>query len=188
MDGMTGVKMNLAFLARRIWWKLMPCIKMGKPLYIFKNSLTMTNKSKYSWYISSRVLLKGVWWLGFPGGSMIKESAWQCRTCRRCRLDPWVGKIPWRRQWQSTLIFLPGEFHEQRSLAGYSLWGHKELDTTEHTYLAPYFQWPQLSLFIVWRLCRGGQRFTLYVEHCVGGSWNAYWWEMLLAMNHVIYH
>ena len=68
---------------------------------------------------------------------MIKESAWQCR---RCRLDPWVGKIPWRRQWQPTLIFLPGESHEQRSLAGYSPWGHKELDTTEHTHLAPYFQ------------------------------------------------
>ena len=45
--------------------------------------------------------------------------------------DPWVGKIPWTREWQPTPIFLPGEFHRQRRLAGYSPWGHKELDTSE---------------------------------------------------------
>ena len=42
-----------------------------------------------------------------------------------------VGKIPWRRAWQPTPVFLPGESHEQRSLAGYSPWGHKESDTIE---------------------------------------------------------
>ena len=47
------------------------------------------------------------------------------------RVDPWVGKIPWRRKWQLTPVFLPGKFHGQRSLAGYSPWGHKESDTTE---------------------------------------------------------
>ena len=43
-------------------------------------------------------------------------------TCqhRRCRFDPWVRKIPWRRKWKPTPVFLPGKFHEQRSLAGYS--------------------------------------------------------------------
>ena len=51
---------------------------------------------------------------GFPGGASGKES-----TCR-CRLDPWVGKIPWRRAWQPTPVFLPGESQGQRSLAGYS--------------------------------------------------------------------
>ena len=50
---------------------------------------------------------------------------------KRHEFDPWVGKIPWRRTWQSTLVFLPGESHGQRSLAGYSLWGGKESDTTE---------------------------------------------------------
>ena len=45
--------------------------------------------------------------------------------------DPWVRKIPWKREWQPTLIFLPGEFHGQRKLAGYSPWGRKELDMTE---------------------------------------------------------
>ena len=51
-----------------------------------------------------------------------KESACQCR---RLKFNPWVRKIPWRRKWQPTPVFLPGESHEQRSLAGYSSWGHK---------------------------------------------------------------
>ena len=78
---------------------------------------------------------------GFPGGTRGKESAHQCRTHKRCQFDPWVEKIPWRRKRQLTPIFLPGESHGQKSLSGYSPWGHKELDTTEatwhaHTYLA----------------------------------------------------
>ena len=44
-----------------------------------------------------------------------------------------VRKMPWRREWLSTPVFLPGEFHGQRSLAGHSPWGHKESDTTEAT-------------------------------------------------------
>ena len=43
-----------------------------------------------------------------------KESTCQCR---RCKYDPWVGKIPWSRKWQATPVFLPGKFHEQRSLS-----------------------------------------------------------------------
>ena len=46
--------------------------------------------------------------------------------------DSRIGKIPWRRKWQPNPVFLPGEFHGQRSLAGYSPWGRKELDMTEH--------------------------------------------------------
>ena len=45
--------------------------------------------------------------------------------------DPWVGKIPWRRAWQPIPVFLPGESHAQRSLAGYSSWGGKESEMTE---------------------------------------------------------
>ena len=45
--------------------------------------------------------------------------------------NPWVGQIPWRRKWQPTPVVLPGESYRQRSLAGYSLWGHKESDMTE---------------------------------------------------------
>ena len=47
------------------------------------------------------------------------------------RFDPWIGKIPWRRKWLLTPVFLPEESHGQRSMAGYSPWGRKELDTTE---------------------------------------------------------
>ena len=61
-----------------------------------------------------------------------KESACQYR---RCRFDPWVGKMPWRRKWQHTPIFLPGESHGQRSLVSYSAWGHKESDTPEHAHM-----------------------------------------------------
>ena len=45
--------------------------------------------------------------------------------------DPWVGKIPWRRKWLPTPVLLPGEFHGQRNLVGYSPWGRKESDKTE---------------------------------------------------------
>ena len=63
-----------------------------------------------------------------------KESACQCRRRKRHRFDPWVRKIPWRRKWQPTVVFLPGKSHGQRSLAGYSARGCKELDMTEHTF------------------------------------------------------
>jgi len=49
--------------------------------------------------------------------------------CGRPGFDAWVGKIPWRREWLLTPVFLSGEFHGQRSLEGYSPWGHKESDT-----------------------------------------------------------
>ena len=62
---------------------------------------------------------KGLWW-GFPCSSVGKDL-----QCRRHRFSSWVGKIPWRRKWQPTLIFLPGESHGERSLAGCSLCGCK---------------------------------------------------------------
>ena len=49
-----------------------------------------------------------------------KETACQCNRRRRFRFDPWVGKILWSRKWQPTPVFLPGKFHGQRSLEGYS--------------------------------------------------------------------
>ena len=50
---------------------------------------------------------------------------------RKWGFNPWVGKIPWRREWPPTPVFLPGKSHGQRSLAGYSPWGRKESDMTE---------------------------------------------------------
>ena len=75
------------------------------------------------------------WWL----------SQWRvCLQCRRPGFNPWVRKIPWRRKWQPTPLFLLGKFHGQRSLAGYSPWSCKSRirlsDWTTMIYL-----WPQFS-------------------------------------------
>ena len=61
--------------------------------------------------------IDGVLW-----GLSCKESACQCR---RCAFDPWAGKIPWRRKWQPTPVFLHGKSHGQRSLGVYSPLGHR---------------------------------------------------------------
>ena len=64
----------------------------------------------------------------FPDSSDSKESA--C-SARDLGWIPGSGKIPWKREWQPTPVFLPGEFPGQRSLAYCSIWGHKESDRTE---------------------------------------------------------
>ena len=68
--------------------------------------------------------------MGFPSGSDSKESA--CNAGDPGSI-PGSGRCPWRWKWQPTTVFLPGEFHEQKSLVGYSLRGHKVSDMTEHT-------------------------------------------------------
>ena len=65
---------------------------------------------------------------------MVQNLPAKAGDSRDGEFDPWVGKIPWTRKWQSTLVFLPGKFHVQRSLAGYGPQGHKESDMTEHTH------------------------------------------------------
>ena len=72
--------------------------------------------------------------LGLPRWCSGRESACQRRRHRRCGFNPWAGTIPWRRKRQLTPVFLPRESHGQRSLAGYSPWGRKKSDTTEHTH------------------------------------------------------
>ena len=62
---------------------------------------------------------------------MGKESICNAGRYRCCGFNPWVGKIPWRRPWQPTLVFLPGKSHGQRSLLGSSPYGCKESDMTE---------------------------------------------------------
>ena len=64
---------------------------------------------------------------------MVKNLPANAGRPERCEFDPWVKKIPWRRAWQPTPVFLPGEFHGQRSLLGYSPWV-AESDTTEDTH------------------------------------------------------
>ena len=71
---------------------------------------------------------KGVW--AFQVVLVVKNP---CRRHKKFGFDPWVGKIPWRKACQPTPVFLPGQSHGQRSLAGYSAWSCRESDTTEAT-------------------------------------------------------
>ena len=65
--------------------------------------------------------------MSFSGSSDAKEYAYNAGDW----LDFWVGKIPWRKEWQPTTVFLPRDSHGQRHLGGYSTWGRKESDTTD---------------------------------------------------------
>ena len=58
--------------------------------------------------------------LSFPGGASGKDPIYKCRRHKRCKFNPWIRMILWRRKWQPTPVFLPGESHGQRSLAGRS--------------------------------------------------------------------
>ena len=60
---------------------------------------------------------------------MVKNPPANAGDMKRCEFNPWVRKIPWRRAWQPTPVFLPGESHGQRSLAGYSPYGVAESQT-----------------------------------------------------------
>ena len=82
----------------------------------------------------------------FPGGSEGRV----CLQHRRPGFNPWIGKIPWKRKWQPTPVFLPGKSHGWRSLAGYSAWGPKESDMTE---------WLTLSV-----LCLAIQALSIYSD------------------------
>ena len=65
--------------------------------------------------------------MDFPAGSDGKAFAYNGET----QLDPWAGKIPWRRKWQPTQVLLPGKSHRRRIVVDYSPWDGKESDTTE---------------------------------------------------------
>ena len=86
--------------------------------YIIGIQVKLTNCTlRLVLYYSSKSIV------GFPDSSVGKESVCQSR---RHRFYPWVGKIPWRWEWKPTPVFLSGKCHGQRSLEGYSPWGHKE--------------------------------------------------------------
>ena len=76
-------------------------------------------------------LFKGTFLTVFPVANMVKNLP----AVQKTGFNPWVRKIPWRRKWQSTPVFLPEESHGQRSLVGYSPRDCKESDTTERLIL-----------------------------------------------------
>ena len=72
--------------------------------------------------------------------SLVAQTVRCLPAMRETLVQSWVGKIPWRRKWQSTPILLPGKFHGWRGPASYSLWGHKESDITEQLHFtSPMF-------------------------------------------------
>ena len=77
---------------------------------------------------------------------VVKNPPAHARDVRNAASIPGSGKIPWRRAQQLTPVFLPGEFHGQRSLAGCSPWGHKESDTTEATWYIVRFNRQEMIL------------------------------------------
>ena len=87
-----------------------------------------------------------------------KESTCQCRRHKKHGFNPWVGKIPWRRKWQHTPIFLPGKFHGQRRLVGYSPWV-AESDMPERLSTGRH------------RTTREVPRVVGFDEAVVGGAW-----------------
>ena len=92
-------------------------------------------------------------------GQATQQFSWASLVAQTVKNSPamwktWVRKIPWRRDRLPTPVFLPGEFHGQRSLAGYSPWGHKESDTTEQLsldFLGPIHSLTRLLLLLKYR-------------------------------------
>ena len=108
-----------------------------------------------SWLLTFALIIpEGTYFLQFSVGILSpkdnqQEPSCQCRRGKRCRFDCWVGKIPWRRKWQLSLIFLPGKFHGERSLMGYCPWDHRELHMAECA--CTHSQRPPLvALIVAW--------------------------------------
>ena len=91
-----------------------------------------------------------LWQTWLPRWLSGKESTCQCKKRRRLGFVHRVRKIPWRRKWQPTPVFLPGTSHGQRSLAGYSPWGCKELDTTEQAHASHPLSYIELAKKFFW--------------------------------------
>ena len=76
----------------------------------------------------SRICIGIHYFWGFPGDAAVKNLLANAEDfCKRLGFDPWFGKIPWKRKWQPTLVFLSGKFHGQRSLVSPSPWVLKSL-------------------------------------------------------------
>ena len=132
---------HLVFLRSRIWWKqawIIYCYLLGSlhlvvidtnsladPHSLCKVSLTVSIITCFQ--ILCLNILHVLTWSSF----ICLFEFIGCLQCGRPGFDSWIGKIPCRRKWQPTPVFLPGKSHGQRSLAVYSPWGCKKSDTTE---------------------------------------------------------
>ena len=91
------------------------------------------NSTQYSRVAYMGKESKSEWTYARVRASLVAQQLRIRLQCRRCGFHPGVGKIPWKRAQQPTPVFLPGDSHVQRSLAGYSPWGSQEWGTTEAT-------------------------------------------------------
>ena len=96
-------------------------------------------------------MLERMWWKGLGLGFLL-HSWWECKLIQPLWINPGVRKIPWRRKWQPTSVFLPGKSHGRRSLVGYTPWGTKrrmtERLTLTHT---PVFDAARVTTARTWR-------------------------------------
>ena len=128
-------------------------------VHIHYLSIPMFNSS---WIYFCLISILGLpWWLSG------KESVCQCR---RYRFDPWVKKILWRRKWQPTPMFLPGKYHGQRNLTGYSSWGCKRV---RHDWVTKQ---QHLHIYVYVKLIYGEGNGTPLQYSCLenpidGGAW-----------------
>ena len=94
-----------------------------------ENSIRYKKSLKWTlWNLQIYIYIMDYIWCG--RASLVAHMVKNPLAMQETWFNPWVGEIPWRRDWQPTPVFLPGEFHRQRSLAGYSPWGRRESDTT----------------------------------------------------------
>ena len=109
--------MEFAFYGVYILWSLH---SYGAYILWSLHSMELTFYGAYILWKCNDGITRDTPYQDFPRSSVGKES-----ICSAGDLDSWVRKILWRRKWQPTPVFLPGESHGQRSLAGYSPWGYK---------------------------------------------------------------
>ena len=100
-------------------------IKSNWPFALIKTTvaLMILCLNDFSFDVIGVLKLPTIFIVGFPGGTSGKEPTCQFRRQNKCGFDPWFGKIPWRKKWEPTPVFLPGESHGPRSMVGYSPWG-----------------------------------------------------------------
>ena len=108
---------------------------------------------------------------GFPGVSDGKESAWNVGDL----CDPWVRKIPCRREWQPTPVFLPGEFQGQRSLVSYIPWSCKDSDMTERLTHTHNLHSASLTAKVIWEtwfsVCQPPEYRKVPWKELLGAKW-----------------
>ena len=97
------------------------------------------------------------------GGSMVKNLP-ACRSHRRHGFDPWVGKIPWRREWQSTPVFSPGESPWAEEPGRLQSWGCKESDLIDETYTHTHTHTSVLLPIITSTQPGNEKTFSIYVH------------------------